>query len=290
MLVYTEFGLNFPDRQIKYENVENGFKFCFKSFGVNIGIESNNIDLLNKIVQNLSNIIPLIYIERCSESVEHKLFLKSENNCLTLFIDDEFLGSSESEENLLDYFAGRIRLKIAEFAVGKVFLHAGVVGWKGKALIFPGNSFSGKTTIVKELIKKGAVYFSDEYAILDEHGMNFPFPKNLSIRGIIDKYKQLEVDPKEFNAQIAEAAIPVGTIFLTEFEKEAEWNPVVLSQGTGVLEILPHTIPIRHNPKFSLEVLNKIANRVIIAKSKRGEAEKVVNLLFKFIENETKSN
>jgi hypothetical protein len=94
---------------------------------------------------------------------------------------------------MFEHFERRVRLTVAEFAIGKVFLHAGVVAWNNRALIIPAKSFQGKTTLVAELVKKGAVYYSDEYAVLDEDGLVHPFPKKLSMRGIIDDYQQIDV-------------------------------------------------------------------------------------------------
>jgi hypothetical protein len=77
-------------------------------------------------------------------------------------------------------------------------------------------------------------------------------------------------------------------ILLTEFDANStakKWNPKLLSAGQGILEIIPHTISIRYDTKFALKVLNKVASRAIIAKSKRGEAKEFVNLLINFFEN-----
>jgi hypothetical protein len=50
------------------------------------------------------------------------------------------------------------------------------------------------------------------------------------------------------------------------------------------MEMLSHTIPIRYNPKFSLKVLNKTANRAIIVKTKRGDARDFAKKLLNFFE------
>ena len=265
---------------------EAKFRYGFESFGVKIGIASNRKSLLRKVSGNLPDIVPAQYLSVFEGETEHNFLLKKIGKTYRLFKNGEDIGFGDiySEESLVNYFFGRMRLTIAEFAVGKVFLHAGVVGWKEKAIIIPGNSFSGKTTLVAELIKNGAVYYSDEYAILDENGLNFPFPKTLSMRGVIDEYKQVEMTAEDFGGEIGSQPLPVGMIFLAKYEKDAEWNPEVLSAGNAMMEILPHTIPIRFNPKYSLQVLNKIVNRAIIAKSKRGDATKVVNLLLRFFE------
>ena len=64
---------------------------------------------------------------------------------------------------------------VANYAPDRVFVHAGVVAWRGRALVLPGTSFAGKTTLVAELVRAGAIYYSDEYAVLDEQGRVHPY-------------------------------------------------------------------------------------------------------------------
>src|SRR5262245_38089017 len=42
------------------------------------------------------------------------------------------------------------------------YVHAGVVKWRGAAILLPGRSFAGKSTLVKTLCEAGATYVSDE--------------------------------------------------------------------------------------------------------------------------------
>src|SRR5205807_5395193 len=76
----------------------------------------------------------------------------------------------------LDAFRAEIELFIAEHARNRVFVHAAVLGWKGRAVVVPGPSETGKTTLAVELIRRGAVYLSDEYAVFDARGRVHPFP------------------------------------------------------------------------------------------------------------------
>src|SRR6476469_10330058 len=64
----------------------------------------------------------------------------------------------------------------------RVFVHAGVVGWKGRAILLPGRSMAGKSTLVRALLAAGATYYSDEFAVLDAKGRVHPFPRRLSLR------------------------------------------------------------------------------------------------------------
>ena len=45
---------------------------------------------------------------------------------------------------------------VAQEAPDRVFVHAGVVGWKGRAIVIPGSSHSGKTSLVAALLAAGA--------------------------------------------------------------------------------------------------------------------------------------
>ena len=77
-----------------------------------------------------------------------------------------------SRVTLLD---AQMRLFIAANARDWLFVHAGVVAHGGRALVAPGDSFSGKTTLVRALLAAGATYYSDEYAVLDEAGRVHPY-------------------------------------------------------------------------------------------------------------------
>src|SRR5258708_16040074 len=77
-------------------------------------------------------------------------------------------------DDVLEAFESHVQLTVAEHAPRRIFVHAGVVGWKDRAILIPGLSQSGKTTLVDQLIRAGATYYSDEYAVLDERGRDHP--------------------------------------------------------------------------------------------------------------------
>ena len=41
-------------------------------------------------------------------------------------------------------FEANVQLYVAEMSPEHVFVHAGVVSWRGRAILLPGRSFSGK--------------------------------------------------------------------------------------------------------------------------------------------------
>jgi hypothetical protein len=275
-----------------FDYLKEEYQFKFESYGVKIGVKSNNERFLKKIENHLKNIVPSAYVIDDTLEAEHDFLINVKQDGISefyeLYKDGERVTGGDSEENFFNFSSSKLRLTIAEYAESRVFIHAGVVGWKGKAIVIPGKSFQGKTTLVAELIKQGALYYSDEYAVLDREGLVYPFPKTLSMRGIVDKYKQVEFSHESFGGKVGTKPLSVGMVLLTEYEAGAEWKPEIISAGNGIMELLAHTIPIRYKPQFSLQVLNKMVNRAIIAKSKRGEAKEFVEMLLKFYETKVR--
>jgi len=260
---------------------------AIESYGVRLRVYSGRPDILREIEARLPFYLPPALFRKIPHGRAVHTFSVRKNKAFeyVLFRGRKKITGGNDRENFLKYLDSQIRLTIAEYAESRVFLHAGVVEWKGKAIVLPARSFQGKTTLVKELTKLGAKYYSDDYAVLDEEGFVHPFAKTLSVRGSADKYRQVELTVESLGGKSGSEAIPVGMIMLTEFQTGARWRPQILSEGAGVLELLSHTIPIRYNPKFSLKVLNKTANRAIIIKTKRGEAKEFAVKLLSFFEN-----
>ena len=150
----------------------------FQKYGVKIGIRAARKSYLNAVYAELSKIFPN-GIETVSESeIEYQFTIRAQpDKTLAFYQDEEKLFEHARRELFYESVESKICVTIAEFAVGKVFLHAGVVGWKGRAIVIPATSFSGKTTLVAELVKRGAQYYSDEYAVLDAEGKVEPFPE-----------------------------------------------------------------------------------------------------------------
>lgn len=264
-------------------------RLSFESYGARIGIRSESENILRQIENRIAEILPgaIKFID--SREAEHFLDVERKGEFgFAIYKDGENVSNAADERTFFDFIESQIRLAVAEFAVGRVFLHAGAVGWKGRGVIIPASSFAGKSALVAALIKKGALYYSDEYAVLDEDGRLHPFPKPLSLRGVVDDYRQVERTAQSLGGAVGETPIPVALALICAYKKggaaDEEFAPEILSAGRGMLEILAHTIPVRYNTKFALEILNKISTRAIIAKCKRGEADVFANLLIQFLD------
>jgi len=184
--------------------------------------------------------------------------------------------SVETRQHLPNLLESQIRLLVAEHAPRQVFVHAGVVGWGGIAIVVPGRTFTGKTTLVAELIRRGATYYSDEYAVFDVQGRVHPFAKPLSIReaGI---WQQREWPVEELGGRAGKKPLTVGLIVATHFEAVARWHPRRLSAGEGVLALLNHTVSVRRQPKRALDVLGRVVAQAAVLEGVRGEARELID-------------
>lgn len=264
--------------------------FVFKTYGVTVRIECGNADLLEKAksIAKRSFLGRLTIVSDASEAVDYSFGLNySKDQKYQLYENGRFRSEADTEFILLNFFTSYLRVTVAERAEPWVFVHAGVVGVKGRAIIIPGNSYTGKTTLVAELVKRGADYYSDEYAILDESGLVHPFPRDLSVRIDGDRSTVVQVSPSDLGCRIATGAAPVGLVLITEFESTATWIPEQLTLGNGIKELVPHTVSVRFNTEFSLKVLNKTLNRAIILKGPRNDAVDFAEIALSLMDNDS---
>lgn len=260
--------------------------FSFQCFGVKISVSSNRTKLLERIKKEMPYILPIKWTEIPVEKAEHHFqFLKDyKTSKFSALKDDETIVANGDFTRSLDLLISRIRLTIAEFAEQIIFLHAGVIGWQNRAVIIPGKSFAGKTTLVAAFAKMGCEYFSDEYAMIDKDGLVHPFPKRLSIRGIVDDYTQVDFDVEKLGGKRAQEPFPVGCVLVAEYKKERKTKPKLkeITLGEGVMASIANSISIRQNPKFVIEVLNKALQNSVVLKTERGEAAAFVEIFFDY--------
>jgi hypothetical protein len=166
-----------------------------------------------------------------------------------------------------------LELYIGDHARRRTFVHAGVVGWNGRAIVIPGRSFSGKSSLVKALVKAGADYYSDEFAVLDERGRAHPYPIPLAIRQDRDGGQPVKYRVEDLGGVVGACPLPVGLVLFTRYVRGARFRPRPLSTGRAVLELLTHTLPARRRPERVLEALTQAVTQASVLRGPRGEAE-----------------
>ncbi|MFL6210407.1 MAG: hypothetical protein ACJ74W_16240 [Pyrinomonadaceae bacterium] len=197
-----------------------------------------------------------------------------------LYEDHVRMARTRDLETVLETIESRIRLFVAERAQRHVFVHAGAVGWQGRGIIIPGRSFSGKSSLVAALVRAGATYYSDEFAVLDERGRVHPFVKPLSLRRE-GETAQAHFPIEELGGTPGVKPLPVGLVLLTEYKAGARWRPRRLTQGQGALGLLGHVIAARRQPEQSLAALQRVVATAPVLKGRRGEAGELAAVILR---------
>ncbi len=262
----------------------------FEAFGVGISVVSRSAGLADTIRETVRAALPAGLVFSADESAQfHFELIDLGDGEFSARNAEDWIIQRADLERTLTYLASHIRLTVAENAPRHVFVHSGAVSWKGRAILVPGASYSGKTTLTAELVKLGAGYYSDEYAVIDSEGFVQPFPKTLSMRGIIDDFRQVELTVEEVGGSVACENQPVGTVVISRFKKDAIWRPRKLSRAKGLMALIAETVPIRNSPNFTLTVLNRVAASATFIRSNRGEAAETAARLLEYLDTEAVS-
>jgi hypothetical protein len=260
--------------------------FAFESFGVRIGVRTTDERTLEMLTARLppgfrrtrARVVERLYSVYAPERSAQRGVRRFQ----ILYGNHARLARTEDLEEVLEAFESHLQMYVAEEARNRLFVHAGAVGWRGRAVVLPGRSYSGKSTLVAELVRAGAEYYSDEYAVLDEHGRVHPFTRPLSIRK--EGGGKSRVSPDALEGRTGIAPLPVGLVVVSEYRQGARWRPRELSSGKGLLELLAHTVSARRQPAVALCTLSEVMVRAQVLKGARGEAREVAASILEALE------
>ena len=155
--------------------------------------------------------------------------------------------------------------------------------------VIPGRSYSGKSTLVAELVRAGATYYSDEYAVFDSRGRVHPFSKPIELRDQGD-YRQSKIEVTELGGNPGTKPLSVGLVLMTQFKQGARWRPRKLTAGQGVLELLFNTVSARRDPERALATLQRVTAQADVLKGVRGHATEVVPAMLERMEEKVSAS
>lgn len=255
---------------------------AFVSHGVRIGIRVNDPAVLDRLTTCLptgaepaeSPIVDDLYSVRVGGAQPgthlrhyHLLYWGSGRLARAMDLDEVFRTLASS-----------LHFSVALGSRPWLFVHAGVVGWRGRAIVLPGRTMTGKTTLVAALVKAGTTYYSDEYAVFDERGLVHPYPKPLTLRSADGNGKH-ECTAAELRGTVGTTPLPVGLVVATAYHSNGRWRPRTLSAGQAALALFDNTVVARLRPEAALTTFKHALRGAIALRGARGEAGDVVGAL-----------
>ena len=251
-------------------------RLSFDAHGVRIGLRASDSSALGA----LQRVVPpgALFDDASTVDALYSLVLaRGANRMHRLYEDDRCTARNADLEELLTAFQSQLHFKVAVAARTRLFVHAGVVGCESGAIVMPGRSHSGKSSLVEALVRAGATYYSDEYAVLDDDGLVHAFARPLGIRDALGR-TQL-VPASALGATIGETPLPVTLVVTTSHVPDALWRPRSMSPGETVLALLENTVAAQSRPADALRILCSAVAGAEGLRGARGDASDIAEVL-----------
>jgi hypothetical protein len=170
----------------------------FKILNLPIRIESNSPQFL----QHVGNIFHYFKVSRPNPDVnDGASFCVSIDQTSTITFGNDIIYRSPHYRYILEYLEYKIYTLLINRLSDYYLIHAGVVAHDDKAIVLPGSSGGGKTTLIAGLLKNGFRYLTDEIGIIDPHTLRvYPFPKPLNMKiGSLSLFDNFEPEMELIN-------------------------------------------------------------------------------------------
>jgi hypothetical protein len=245
------------------------------AYGLTVTLEAPDTQTLER----MRAALPPTWEEGAAGTTELRFSLTSEDRTKYRINLNEGPLSELVLDDALEILPGMVRQYIAGSAPEVVFVHSGAVAFNGRGILIPGESFSGKSTLVTALVLAGAEYYSDEYAVITPEGRLIPYAKDLSLRLTSGDSRQTSRRVDEIGGTVGTTPVHVGLLVLTEYRASALWDPIELSVADGVVAVLGHAEPVQDRPAETVSAIKLALEQARVLKSRRGDASETAAAL-----------
>lgn len=255
------------------------YVFGIQAFALSIRVECESAEMREMLNRFL--LPPMARCEVPADAAQIKIEVLEESGGFAIEINAQKISSAT---NIPDAALATVKAlddAVVEHLAGLRAVHAGAARLKGRALLIPGSTHAGKSSLVAELLRRGAELFSDEYALVDKDGRVHSYPRPMLLRN--GSPRQTLVLPEDLNASFAEQPAIVGWILAVDYDPGAGWEVEEISQGEAVMHLLRNT---PHEMEQSPEMINfflRLAANARCYSGTRGDvaeaAERILQLI-----------
>ncbi len=217
--------------------------------GFGVGISVSDTSSL-AIADRLATLMPAELIGGVDDGVQLAFVVEpGQRGGVSVGVDDDPRRTFLTASQAVAWLRGQIDEAMARRATEEMFVHAGVVGWRGRAILLPGRSGTGKTSLVAALVDKGAVYYSDDFAPIAADGRVCSYARTPSVRRDPSPTRCIESSPMQTQAR---PPLPIALVVATSFQAGAGWHPTVVHGAAAMLTLLDNVIMAREQPRRAL--------------------------------------
>lgn len=204
----------------------------------------------------------------------------TEDNEFLITWDNVAVFVTDSEDEAYWWLRWDIDQVVARRSPYLLFVHAGVVGWRGVGIVIPGRASIGKSTLVAEFVRRGAVYYSDTFAILDGQGRVHPY------RGMIGLGDEGQPqDLRLIREDGATEPLSIGLIVDGTYMQEVTWQPTVITGPHAAVPLVTSTVLAREDARHMPQIAAQVAAGAVALRGPRSEAGDVAALLLDMVDD-----
>jgi hypothetical protein len=205
-----------------------------------------------------------------------------------ILVDGAVAGAAPSPLTAIPYVQRALDEMWVRRQADVAVVHGGVVAHGGRAILLPGPTHAGKSTLVAELVRRGAPYFSDEYALIDADGRVHPYPRALLLRDG-SGYDQPRL-ATELGGTVAHEPLPAGLIVGVRHAPDASPSLRAISQADGLLLLLRNTPQVLGDRPWILMLLERAVGDAACYAGLRGEAPEAAAAILQLASSVTRSD
>jgi len=254
---------------------------AFECYGARVGVNTNAPTILDSLPEHLpvkSKLIDSSDLENQFTLSTNDLANPGGTDTYSLYDGECLVLSTRDLGIALAQLARELDAVVALEAWPWLFVHAGVVGWQAGAIVIPGRSMTGKTSLVAALVKAGATYYSDEYAVFDPQGHVHAFPKPLHLR-VGQQGEPEKISAESLGGRIGTSALPVTLVVATHYDAQARWRPKLLEPGQAVLRLFDNTVDALRRPEGAIDIFARVVAGCVAISGPRPSSEEIAPFL-----------
>jgi hypothetical protein len=257
------------------------YGFEVRAFNCDIRVAADSLETYTILERYVFPSFP----RRASATNKTDIFIRVNRvaNQFQLSVDNVMVSSAVRANILVPHLIRALDDAVIQRLTSLHAVHAGAVLLGERVLLLPGITHAGKSSLVAELLRRGATYFSDEYALIDSDGRVHPYPRPLLLRnGFPEQSPWL---PAECNARTGDTPAPVGWILSLEYSPENTWSVAAVCQSEALLILLRNTPHIlSESPNMVAAFQRAIAGATCYA-GRRPNADEAVKRILQLIDS-----
>jgi hypothetical protein len=212
------------------------------------------------------------------EMPERVWALEQSDDTYRAVADGEVIGQWHDATRALHFLLADLELWVAEHARRRVFIHAGCVVFEGRAIVLPGRTLAGKSTLTAALVRAGCTYYSDEYAVIGADGHVRPYARLLALRPP-EGGLGVRTPVASLGGAAGRRPVPIGMVALLQYDAVIGFAAEPLTRAQTALGLLDNAVPARTRPRAVMNALERATANATGFRGTRGDADEAAEHL-----------